>query len=98
MGFVLLRLLPTKPAICPRVGVHNCRMTKPFWGCVCSGDKPGDYICGRCEDHCECPPAPDHEGAIRSPGGVPDEERHPYTRNLTHGGTLHAKNVGFLLR
>jgi hypothetical protein len=24
------------------------------WACGCSGDKPGDYLCGRCVDHCEC--------------------------------------------
>jgi hypothetical protein len=56
-----------------KVGVYNRWMSEPYWGCGCSGDKQGDYICGRCEDHCECLRAPGDEGAIRSPGGVSDE-------------------------
>ena len=35
--------------------------------CGCSGDKSGCYLCGRCTDHCECPPFDE----IGSPGTVP---------------------------
>jgi hypothetical protein len=52
-----------------KVGVYNSCMSGPFWGCGCSGDKQGDYICGGCEDHCECPTAPGHEGAIGRQAG-----------------------------
>ena len=24
------------------------------WACGCSVNKAGDYLCGRCIDHCEC--------------------------------------------
>jgi hypothetical protein len=24
------------------------------WACGCSTDKAGDYLCGRCHDHCQC--------------------------------------------
>ena len=89
--------LPITPATALKVVVYNRSVSEPFWGCGCSGDKEGDYICGRCKDHCECPAARDHDSITGSGRRVPRRITSRLTCNLTEEGMPYAKDGGFPL-
>ena len=43
-------------------------MSESSYSCGCSGDKIGCNMCGKCNEHCACPPSIGHEGDMGSPG------------------------------